>query len=70
MRMPNCNDRDKTFGDAVGSRFVMGLSAQGDNVEARGAVAVFYRYGEMIQAANMQRCVGVDVFVAHGISSV
>jgi hypothetical protein len=38
---------------------VMGFCAQGDNIEPRSAVAVFNRYGEMIQAANMQRCVGV-----------
>jgi hypothetical protein len=46
----------QAFGDAVGSRLVMGLGAQDDNIKARGAVAVSNRYGERFSA--LQRRAG------------
>ena len=44
------------------------LRAQRDDVKARRAATLLDGNGPMIQAANVQRRVRVDIFIAHGTS--
>jgi len=47
---------------------MVGFRAEHDNIESRRAIAVLHRHREMVQAAHVQRGIGINVFIAHGTS--
>jgi hypothetical protein len=56
----------KAFRSAIRRRFVMSFTAEDNNVESRRAVTLFHRHGQMVETVNVQRRIGVNIFVAHG----